>query len=581
MANDISYKLTVATQDAQRNLKAAEKEAKKLGTSLDDSRTKGQKVADFLDKFADEAEADFKATVKAADKLAEALGSEFVAELRQSGKSVEDLVDDLKRMGLTADDVEADVDRLAASLKKTADVGRDIDTHITKNLGKVADEADRSKSVMANAMGNMAQEVPGVAGAFGPLNTAVGQFIEYASEGGIAMRGLVAAAGPIALVGLAIAGITSVMGDNAKRTKFLREQVDMLKGSFEDARENGTSAAKELANKWKENGGKIEAEISNDTATLLEFGQATDDMGKIHDLVYPTAKRHVEEFSDELFGLGMTAEGFARLAQSSRDEVVRWGDEMVAAGFDAQTVNTVMQGAVGLHGQLEKAALADAIALKVFGDEAENAATGVSNLRTATEKLDVAYQKLIGHLDEKDAWDRYLEALWNAHDGLGNAEQDTRDLTRSTADLVLAMEDIPEETKAQIVVALDQGKQAKVDAWLAEKAKGITVPFYSVVVGAGVGSKGGTFRSATGRTKFSGVTEVAEQGAEMVTTGDGTTFLAGNDMQIKSAQKTRAALQSATPSVVNDNRSFYISMPSLTPESQAASLAKFNRRNGQ
>jgi uncharacterized protein YoxC len=311
MANDISYRLNVATKDAEKNLKAAAKEAKKLGTDLDDTRTAGKKAADFLSKFADDAQADFKANAKAAEKLAEALGSEFVAELNASGRSVDDLVDDLKRMGLTAQDVEDSVDDLAPALKKTADVGKQIDTHITKNLKGVAEEADKSKSVMANAMGNMSQEIPGVAEAFGPLNTAVGQFAEYAAEGGISMGGLVKAAGPIAVVGLAIGAVTSIMAKQKKVQDAMKRDLETLQSAYEDTKDTGTSTAKALAAQWKE-AGRVTAVINGSIVKGVEnaseeFKMTIGDMETV--------------LTDELDRMNISAEEFAKMALGPKEAV--------------------------------------------------------------------------------------------------------------------------------------------------------------------------------------------------------------------------------------------------------------------
>ncbi len=162
---------------------------------------------------------------------------------------------------------------------------------------------------------------------------------------------------------------------------------------------------------------------------------------------------------------------------------------------------------------------------------------------------------------------------WAASDGVGNAEEDTRNLTRATADLVQAMEDVPEETKAQIIVALDRGKQAEVDAWLAEKAKGITVPFYTVVSGQR-GNKDTGFQYATG-TNFAqgGVALVGEDGPELVDLPTGA--------KVRTATDTERILQSAQqqPTYV-DQRVFNVMLPTQTPESLHAELERYHRRNG-
>ncbi len=569
----IKLDIELATKQAQSNLKAAAKEAKALGDEVDDTRSAGKKLADAMNQVTDALEQELKDSAKAADKLAKALGPDMVDDLKASGRSVDDLVANLRAAGLSYEEVEADADALADAMRRANQVGDEVKTHITKNLDDVADRSDKARDATHNFVGNAVSEIPLVGETFGPLGEAVGQLTEGLLAGEVGFGGLIAAAAPIAGIALGFKVITDVMAENDRRVAAHKKRVEDLTKAYATARNEGTSLAEEIAKSWEDNGGKIEVEISNDTATLLEFGEATDDLGKIHDLVYPTAKRRVEDFSDELDNMNLTAEQFATLAQQPIDQIKVWGEEMVAAGYDAAEVNKIMQGAVGLHGDLAAAAENDARMVRLFGKDAAEAATGVDKLKTSTEKLDTAYQRLMGHLDEQDAWQSYQEALWAASDGVGNAEEDTRNLTRATADLVQAMEDVPEETKAQIIVALDRGKQAEVDAWLAEKAKGITVPFYTVVSGQR-GNKDTGFQYATG-TNFAqgGVALVGEDGPELVDLPTGA--------KVRTATDTERILQSAQqqPTYV-DQRVFNVMLPTQTPESLHAELERYHRRNG-
>lgn len=205
--------------------KAAKQSLGDLESGLEDSRTAGQKLAAQLSAAASKMNADLARTTETADRLADALGPEMASKLGRGG--VNRLVSDLQRAGLTLEDIDASVTELADSLRMldaqdTSKLNGEL-AQTQARMTMVANEADRSRGVMANFVGNAVQEVPGLSHAFGPLNVAIGQFAEYATEGGIAMRGLLTTLGPIAAItgGMAILG--AVFGDSGKRAQELEQ----------------------------------------------------------------------------------------------------------------------------------------------------------------------------------------------------------------------------------------------------------------------------------------------------------------------------------------------------------------------
>lgn len=445
MTEQLKLVIDVVAKKGTKELRDLAKAANNVSDAADDTRTAAKRMADEFDRRTDEMVKDMQAGERAAGALADALGPELAAKIGSA--KLDNFIGDLKRAGLSFEEVEADAESFAQSLRKM-DAAADGVKNVEQAMQRVGVETDRSRSVFANFAGNAVQELPGMSGAFGPLNMAIGQFTEYASEGNIAIGGLLKTIGPIGAATALIAAFASVMQENAQRAEEYRRRVADLAEALRQAREDGTTAAQALAKSWQDNGGKIEAEISNDTATLLEFGEATDDMGRIHDLVYPTAKRHVEDFSDELANMGVTAEQFAALSQMSVEEIRRWGEGMVAAGFDAEEVNLIMQGAIGMHLQLADAAKADAVYLAVFGSAAGDAAGNVDGLSDAALRQRDAF---------RDARDKARE-MRDAIDELYGIERDAiqrqEDLTEATKDLSDALGDSKASTDDQFDAAI-------------------------------------------------------------------------------------------------------------------------------
>ena len=92
---------------------AVKKELKSIEGDFDATATAGQKVATVLSKMAGELDTELDRAAQAADALSAALGPELAGRA-----DVGQLVGDLQRMGLTFEEIVADADKLAASLKE-------------------------------------------------------------------------------------------------------------------------------------------------------------------------------------------------------------------------------------------------------------------------------------------------------------------------------------------------------------------------------------------------------------------------------------------------------------------------------
>lgn len=142
--------------------------------------------------------------------------------------------------------MERTFQQAASNARKAFDNVESSATGASKKLKDTAANADRSRSVFANFAGNSAQAIPGLSNAFGPLNTAIGQFTEYASEGGIAIQKLVTAAAGIGAVTVALTIINKQLKDIQANAELRRDRVDAFFNAFQDGLTGVTAARKAI-----------------------------------------------------------------------------------------------------------------------------------------------------------------------------------------------------------------------------------------------------------------------------------------------------------------------------------------------
>ena len=108
MASSEQLKLVidVVNKNALKGMGDLKKAAKGVGDELDDTRTAAKRVAAELEKRADEMASDLKSSEKAAEALANALGPEMAAKIGDA--RLDSFIGDLKRAGLSFEEVEAD-----------------------------------------------------------------------------------------------------------------------------------------------------------------------------------------------------------------------------------------------------------------------------------------------------------------------------------------------------------------------------------------------------------------------------------------------------------------------------------------
>jgi hypothetical protein len=155
--------------------------------------------------------------------------------------------------------------------------------------------------------------------------------------------------------------------------------------------------------------------------------------------------------------------------------------------------------------------------LRVFSDAANEAAIATDAAEAATRRLDDAYNTFIGSLDQADAFADFEVAMWNYRAEVEHSDQSTRDYKRSIADTIIALDNIPEETKTALLAQLDTGSIVVVEDYLQRLGRGVNVPVRFTPTGDAIGVDGA--RAAGGPVSAGSSYLVGERGPEVVTFG--------------------------------------------------------------
>lgn len=379
-----------------------------------DAQDAGAAMAAALTKAADKVENALDTTTKIAKKLADQLGPGF------SATKIDKIATDFQRAGLSVEDVEKNIQQLTDGVRRLETVSGTIDDDMTTGMRNLGTETDKTRGVMANFAGNVASELPGAAGAFGPLNTAVGQFAEGLAEGEIGVKSLALAAGGM----MAVSFVMGKIAEHAKKVAaikaFDKAEVDGYAESLLDADTRVQGIAKHLREAGKVN--------------------FTFDMGVVGESIV--------DATDLLLGLGVGVEETARLVAGGKDSIARWGDAMKTAGASVAGVNLAM---AALNDQVDYVNIAEQnniTTMRFFGPEAEDMAAKSKRLADELEAAAAA------------SWD--MNAAGLALIGKGPAMVEAYDdLTKAAQEFNAAKSP---ETLAAAVKAADDATSSWVDA---------------------------------------------------------------------------------------------------------------------
>lgn len=473
MAGSLDYRITVDSTGATSGLTsfagAAKRELGAVDTALGDTVTAADKVAVAIDQMAAKLDTELTAAKQAADALSTALGPELGGRM-----DVTSVLNDLRRMGLTFDEIRANADTLATSLKGLDDIQLShVDAgmgNIDTQFGKLRDSADQTRSVVANFAGNLTQELPGIAGAFGPLNMAASQFVEYAAEGNIALRSLAPAAAGIGVAALAMYGLQRGAQQAAERTKEVEEGIKDL-----------STASDEL---FAKNAGELWVDM---------WSRALFDGKKIEDQLKSLAETNLvgaRRWLDNAEAIGLNAESQAMLATAIAEvEAETATAERVQAKYGTTVADVTVE-----VGAAEGALIGVA---KATGDAAR-----------AAENLDAKWAALKGELDADQAFlniqsnfddvKAKAEEAWKAAaDGAVDAEQKNRDyqsavisLKQDVIDYGATVLGLPPQRVTEILADIDNGSLESAERALDELTRMRTAIIQVVTQGIGIGVAG-------------------------------------------------------------------------------------------
>jgi hypothetical protein len=132
----------------------------------------------------------------------------------------------------------------------------------------------------------------------------------------------------------------------------------------------------------------------------------------------------------------------------------------------------------------------------------------LDDAKDASNELGTAYDRLMGKLDEREAYANAQEAVGDLMETMANAESSWGDLsaaaddaTRAYADFVMGTDKVPDEVKTLLIAELDAGNLDKVRAFIDAVMKGFDMPIYPKLVG-GAGVSGATGGQLPSLPKF-------------------------------------------------------------------------------
>jgi len=440
---NVEINLDLESRDAQRRVKDLARDIGGLDDEMGDVESAGKKMARALEQSADDMIDEIDATKRAVEQLEQALGPGFDTDTRE-------VVADLKQLGLTAADIEADAEELAAALKRAGDVK----VHATENgfddlgqaVGSVREETGRTKDTMSGFIGGTVGELPGISNALGPVAEGLGQLTEGALSGEVAMKQLVGAGLAMGAAGLAVQFVVKNFEKMAAIKAWRTEQVDAL---AEAIYETGDAAEALLDTLAKT--GKIEVKgIFND----------------------------VEDITSTLARAGVTADDWADAVQGGAEALDTMGAELVSAGIGGRDAADVL---FGLRTAQED-----------FADATEDSTERTAVFGDATEDTTDAAGDLADQLsDTRDRVDDLTASLIDAAGGAHDLESAQLDLANAAAGLEQAVADTDAvladsaSTDAEKAQALRDLRGAQID--VAEQALS-TAQAYATEAGAADGS---------------------------------------------------------------------------------------------
>lgn len=266
----IKIEMSLDDKDVEKKVKSINTELGKTESAMEEVESAGKTMARAIEAAADDMIDEIDRTKLAVDAMERAFdGADFDAKT---------VVAELKKVGLSCEDIEADAEELARALQKTGDVrvhakAQGFDD-LDQALGTTTD-GGKATSAAIGGIGGSISELPGI-GALGPIAESVGQLSEGALEGEVNLKQLLGAGLALGAVALVAQGIQGHFAKIAASKAFRKEQIE----DWSSALREGDSLLGEINDKLLETG-KIELQgwdgVFNLTPLLAEAGLTVED----------------------------------------------------------------------------------------------------------------------------------------------------------------------------------------------------------------------------------------------------------------------------------------------------------------
>ena len=266
------------------------------------------------------------ADMKQSEAAAEALGSALGPELRDKigSAKLDSFIADLRRAGLTFEEITADAEMFGSSLKELDNASGSV-KNVEGSLNRMRGEADQSRSVLANMVGNSVQDLGQLGGVAGSAGVMLGQLGEYAADGNIKLAQLANFAVPMAALAITTAALGSALGEVKAADAFDASEVQ----AFAAALREGRDVTVDLVDRLTQ-AGKIEYH-----GLFSEF--TGDDLMK------------------KMAALGVTVEQFAQASVGGADAAGKMRDILLEQGATFQDANAIYDAAIERHTNLTNA----------------------------------------------------------------------------------------------------------------------------------------------------------------------------------------------------------------------------------
>lgn len=298
-----------------------------------------------------------------------------------------------------------------------------------------------------------------------------------------------------------------VTPDQNKQAQELRDTMGDLRDRFEDAQQ---TLGKKLAPVLQD-AAQLAIDLSDAFKELDGAVQDTIGYGLID--AVSSADTTLSGFSRALDGSNNSADRALGVIDGLVGSVPLFGDALADLVPNVTTVDAAMEGlAVTFeHGSTE--------ADKLAAMYRERVPAAVGNTITAISDLDTAYDLLTDNISDRKAWRDFQLTMFYLGQTIAPTQEQLDDFALAVGDVILELDDIPEQTRVELLTMLDQGRLDEVNRWLFNLQQGINVPLRPTPTGSGGGvPKRAMGGPVTGNTPYL----VGERGPELfVPTGSG------------------------------------------------------------